>query len=136
MTKHAMTPVRVRYRIVQPQQAEPLYPPRIAAALAGISRQALQQYSRYGLVQPRRQPGGGVGYRAADIRRLTTIRRLREEVELDLGAIEVVLHLREQMHELQREMEEHRQAAARREEELLETIRQLRRQLAHESCWR
>jgi MerR family transcriptional regulator, heat shock protein HspR len=133
MTTHAMTQVRVRYSMVQPQQIEPLYTPRVAAALAGISQQALDQYRRRGLVQPQRKPGSGEGYRAADIRRLISIRRLRQEVDLDLGAIEVVLHLRDQVLELQREMEDRRQDAARREEELLETIHELRDRLAKEN---
>ncbi|MEZ4864949.1 MAG: chaperone modulator CbpM [Caldilineaceae bacterium] len=127
-----MAQLRVRYALVRRHDAEPLYLPDVAAALAGVSRQALEQYRRAGLVRLQTRIGGIVGYSAAEIRRLVTIRRLREEVALDLGAIEVVLHLREQIFQLQQEVQKLHEEKQQREKELLETIHRLRQQLATE----
>lgn len=125
-----MAQMRVRYAMARRQDVEPIFSPDVAAGLAGISRQALDHYRRAGLVQPQTRAGVAVGYRAVDIQRLACIRRLRKDMDLDLGAIEVVLHLRQQIVQLQRETDSLRQQATQREGALLKTIHRLRRQLA------
>ncbi len=133
-----MTPERVtvNFQLIRHREAEPLFDPAVAAALAGITRQALEAYRRAELVQPKMRGDGSWGYSVTDIRRLIRIRRLRSEVDLDLEAVEVVLHLRAQVRDLQREVEMLRQRHALREQELLQVIQQLRRELATEPRWR
>jgi len=80
--------------------------------------------------------GGGLGYSAADIRRLARIRRLREDLGLNFPAVEVVLHLRRRIIELLLELDELERQMIQREQVLLEEIQRLRRQLATEARWR
>ncbi len=131
-----MVEVQIRYAITRHrEESEPVYTPDVAAALAGISRQALEVYRREGLVQPKVRADGTLGYSLADIRRLARIRRLRQEMGLDLAAVEVVLHLRRQVTELRRQLAETQRAMERREQELLQEIQRLRRQLDEASFW-
>ncbi|MCB0185501.1 MAG: MerR family transcriptional regulator [Caldilineaceae bacterium] len=134
-THHAINHA-INHAIIRRRDAEALFAPEIAAALAGISRQALEQYRRAGLVQLRRLPGGLCGYGTLEIQQLRCIRRLREEVALDLAAVEVVLHLREQVFQLQQELNQLRQQATQREATLREAIRQLHQEQAIDSSWR
>ena len=53
-----------------------------------------------------------------------------------MAAVEVVLHLRRQVIDLQMQMDELEQRSRRREQELLNEIQWLRRQLAAETLWR
>jgi DNA-binding transcriptional MerR regulator len=79
---------------------------------------------------------GGQGYTPADIRQMARIRRLREDLELDLPAVEVALHLRRQVVELLAQIDEMERQMSKREQELLNEIQQLRRRLASEGEWR
>ena len=126
---------RIRYAIIRRESAKTLYSPRTAAELAGISLQTLELYRKMELVQPRHTAAGEPGYSLTDIHELSCIARLQEDVEFDLDTIEVVLHLRSQVFAVQQEMETIRQRFLQREQELLETIQELRRALAMEAPW-
>jgi MerR family transcriptional regulator/heat shock protein HspR len=126
-----MVQYRVTYAITRHrEESEPVYTPDVAATLAGISRQALEIYRREGLVEPKVRIDGSLGYSISDIRRLARIRRLREEMGLELAAIDVVLHLRSQIVELKRQINEMKRTMERRERELMSEIHRLRRLLA------
>ncbi|RMG92505.1 MAG: MerR family transcriptional regulator [Chloroflexi bacterium] len=122
--------------IIRASENEPIYSRAVAARLANISPELLRRCEEERLIQARRMTGGGYGYTVADIRQLARIRRLLEDLELDLPAIEVILHLRQQVVSLLQQIEELEQQMARREQELLAEIQHLRRQLAQEAVWR
>ena len=125
------------YKIsIRPSDDEPLYTRQVAAQLARVSPEFLRRCEREQLVQPRALRGGGVGYTAADIRRLARVRRLRQSLELDLPAVEVVLHLRRQLMDLQTYLAQIESEMEQREQEWLHEIQELRRQLAQEVKWR
>ncbi len=119
--------------LARPLDDEILYEREIARQLARISADLLRQCEAEQLVQPRRRNGDG--YTAADIQELARIRRLRDDLGLNLDAIEVVLHMRRQMLDLQTELARMRQQMARREQELLAEMQALRRRLADEARW-
>jgi DNA-binding transcriptional MerR regulator len=121
--------------IIRGSADEPLYDPARAVEMARISLELLRACEAEELVQPRTIAGGGLGYTLADIRRLARIRRLQEEMELDLGAIDVVLHLRRQVLGLLSEVEAMEERMLRREQELLAEIQSLRRRLAGDAYW-
>ena len=114
----------------------PQYTPPVAAQLARVSLSFVRLCEREGLSRPRPMRGGALGYGMADIQHLARIRRLRDVLDLDLPAVEVVLNLRRRVLELLAEMEEMERRMTRREQELLGEIRELRRRLAVESRWR
>lgn len=126
----------MRYEmVVWSNEEEPLVSPPVAAQLARITPELLRWCDQQGLVRPRLMRGGGYGYGPAEVRQLARIRRLREQLGLDLRSVDVVLHLRRQVLDLQRQMDELEREMLRRERELLAEIEMLRRQLAVEAGW-
>jgi MerR family transcriptional regulator/heat shock protein HspR len=101
----------------------------VAAQLARVSVEFLDRCEAEELVQPRRLAGGEGGYAADDIERLSQIRRLHEMLGLDLDAVDVVLHLREQVLALLARLEDLEARFARREQELMDEISDLRHRL-------
>jgi MerR family transcriptional regulator/heat shock protein HspR len=79
----------------------------IVADMIGVHQQTLRHYERLGLVQPRRGEGkNGIRYYSPDdVERLTQIKRLLEDLHVNLAGVEVILHMNQRMTELQREME-------------------------------
>jgi DNA-binding transcriptional MerR regulator len=121
--------------IIRYEEEGTLYTRPVAAQLARVSLDFLRRCELEQIVRPRPLPGGGVGYTAADIRRLARIRRLRRSLGLDMPAVEVVLHLRRQVVELQTYLAELETEMELREQEWLHEIQELRRQLSQEANW-
>lgn len=115
---------------------EPLYTRPAAARLAHISLDFLRYCEREGFVRPKPLPDGGAGYTVTDVRRLARIRRLHQSLQLDMPAVEIVLHLRRQVVELQTLLDQLEIEMDQREQRWLREIQELRRQLAQEINWR
>jgi MerR family transcriptional regulator/heat shock protein HspR len=79
----------------------------IVADMIGVHQQTLRHYERLGLVQPRRGEGkNGIRYYSPDdVERLTQIKRLLEDLHVNLAGVEVILHMNQRMTELQHEMD-------------------------------
>ena len=122
--------------ILRSRHEEPMYIRPVAAQLAQISLDLLCICEEEGLIQARVMPGGGEGFSVADIRHLARIRRLREVLELELPAVGVVLNLRRQVVDLLAQIDDVERNMVRREQELMDEIRQMQRHLAEEAKWR
>ncbi|RMG77955.1 MAG: hypothetical protein D6711_00355 [Chloroflexi bacterium] len=81
-----------------------LYPAVLIARLARVPLSFVYACEAEGLIQGYELPHGGYGYLSQDVTTLARIYRLYTHLELDLHAIAVVLHLREQIEQLQREL--------------------------------
>ncbi len=99
----------------------------VAAQLARVSLDFLDRLEAEELLQPLELEGGDRGYTPEDIGRLCRIRRLHDTLGLDLAAVEVILRLRERVSFLLTQMEEMEGRYARREQELLRELDDLRR---------
>ncbi len=110
-----------------PSKAPIIFTRTVAAQLARVSLDFLDRLENAELIQPRELEGGERGYAPEDIGRLSRIRRLHENVGLDLAAVEVVLRLRERVTVLLAQMEEMEAHFNRREQELLQELNELRR---------
>jgi MerR family transcriptional regulator/heat shock protein HspR len=104
-----------------------LFTRTVAAQLARVSLDFLERLEQGDLIRPRELEGGEKGYAPEDIGRLSRIRRLHETLGLDLASVEIVLRMREQMVLLMSQMEDMETRFARREQELLQELNDLRR---------
>jgi MerR family transcriptional regulator/heat shock protein HspR len=82
---------------------EPRYAISVVAARCGIQAGTLKRYEDWGLVEPVRA-GRQRLYSEADIERVKRVRRLVDDLGINLAGAAAVLHLRQQVISLQREM--------------------------------
>ncbi len=78
----------------------------VAAELVQVHQQTLRHYERLGLVEPERGKGEIRYFSPDDIERIQQIRRLIEELGVNLAGVEVILNMREQMETMRRDMEQ------------------------------
>lgn len=90
----------------------PKYTIRIVAQMVGMHEQSLRMYERKGLIRPRRSDGNIRLFSDSDVERVLCIKRLVEDLGVNLAGAEVILHMREQMDTMRREMEQLRQHTA------------------------
>jgi len=88
------------------------YTIKSAAALCGMHEQSLRLYERRGLIRPQRSPGNIRRYSDLDIEQIRFIKRLVDDLGVNLAGVEVILHLRHQLVEAQRELDALRQRLA------------------------
>ena len=76
----------------------------VAAHLVGLSVSRVRRCVRAGLVQPARVEGGFPLFGKSELARLRKIRRLLADLGLSLAAVEVVLHLLDEIAHLRAEV--------------------------------
>ena len=89
---------------------ERYYSIKAAAELCGMHEQSLRLYERRGLVAPSRTPGNVRRFSDADVEQIRFIKRLVDDLGVNLAGVEVIMHMRQQLMEAQRELEELRAA--------------------------
>jgi len=75
----------------------------VAARLVGVHEQTLRYYERAGLVEPARSKGRIRLYSLHDLERVRQIRRLTDEMGVNLAGVEVIMRLTDRI----RVLEEH-----------------------------
>ena len=83
----------------------PVYVISVAAELVDMHPQTLRLYERKGLVQPGRSSGRTRLYSERDIEHLREIRRLTQELGVNLAGVEEVLRLRNELDAIQHRLE-------------------------------
>lgn len=78
----------------------------VAAELVNVHQQTLRHYERIGLIEPQRGKGEIRYFSPEDIERIHQIRRLIDELGVNLAGVEVILNMRSQMERLRRDAEE------------------------------
>ena len=86
----------------------------VAARLLNVHPQTLRYYERAGLIQPSRSRGNIRLYSTRDIERAQQIKRLVDDLGVNLAGVQAILHLNEQVRELQQENAVLRSELARR----------------------
>ncbi|GAB4427042.1 MAG: hypothetical protein OHK0015_08510 [Chloroflexi bacterium OHK40] len=81
------------------------YTIRVAAQLAGLHEQSLRLYERRGLIRPARSKGNIRRYSDADIEQIRFIKRLVDDLGVNLAGVEVIIQLRRQILDLRAELE-------------------------------
>src|SRR5919202_2315763 len=77
----------------------------VAARLVGVHEQTLRYYERAGLVEPARSKGRIRLYSLYDLERVRQIRRLTEDLGVNLAGVEVIMRLTDRIRELESELE-------------------------------
>lgn len=78
----------------------------VAARMASVHPQTLRHYERIGLINPARTGGNIRLYSDEDIQRLMHIKRLMEELGVNLAGVEVIMNMTDRMERQQREYED------------------------------
>jgi MerR family transcriptional regulator/heat shock protein HspR len=84
---------------------KPLYVISVAAELVDMHPQTLRLYERKGLIEPSRSAGKTRLYSQRNIEQLREIRRLTQELGVNLAGVEEIIKLREKLDRLQSNME-------------------------------
>lgn len=78
----------------------------VAARLVGVHEQTLRYYERAGLVEPARSKGRIRLYSLYDLERVRQIRRLTDDMGVNLAGVEVIMRLTDRIRELEQELGE------------------------------
>jgi MerR family transcriptional regulator, heat shock protein HspR len=87
---------------------QPRYAISVVAARCGVHKGTLRRYEEWGLLEPVRA-GRRRLYSEADIEHVLRIRRLVDDLGINLAGAAAVMHLRKQVIALQRELDELRE---------------------------
>src|SRR2546421_7687599 len=77
----------------------------VAARLVGVHEQTLRYYERAGLVEPARSKGRIRLYSLHDLERVRQIRRLTDEIVVNLAGVEVIIRLTDHIRELEQQID-------------------------------
>ncbi|NWF78751.1 MAG: MerR family transcriptional regulator [Chloroflexi bacterium] len=86
-------------------EKERTYTIKLAAQLTGMHEQSLRLYERRGLVSPARSKGNIRRYSDADVEQIRFIKRLVDDLGVNLAGVEVILQMRRQVIALRQELE-------------------------------
>jgi MerR family transcriptional regulator/heat shock protein HspR len=78
----------------------------VAARLVGVHEQTLRYYERAGLVEPARSKGRIRLYSLHDLERVRQIRRLTDDMGVNLAGVEVIMRLTDRIRELEAHIDE------------------------------
>jgi MerR family transcriptional regulator/heat shock protein HspR len=84
----------------------------VAARLLEVHPQTLRYYERAGLLRPSRSRGNIRLYSPADLEQARQIKRLIDDLGVNLAGVEVILRLTQRLRRLEDEVERLRQQAA------------------------
>jgi MerR family transcriptional regulator/heat shock protein HspR len=78
----------------------------VAARLVGVHEQTLRYYERAGLVEPARSKGRIRLYSLHDLERVRQIRRLTDDMGVNLAGVEVIMRLTDHIRQLEEQIEQ------------------------------
>ncbi len=81
---------------------EPCFAISVAARIVKVHAQTLRYYERAGLIRPSRSNGRNRLYSQSDIERLRQIKRLTDDLGLNLAGVEVILRMADKLADMER----------------------------------
>ena len=85
---------------------EPRYVISIAARMLGIQSHTLRYYERIGILMPSRSRGNIRLYSESDIVYIRQLKKLMDELGVNMAGVEVIMRMAERMSSLQKRIEE------------------------------
>lgn len=86
------------------RQDEPCYTIGVVSRLVDLHPQTLRNYEEMGLVVPARTDGNIRLYSPSEVDRLLKINRLTQELGVNLAGVQIILHMTEQIEQLQSQL--------------------------------
>jgi len=86
--------------------SEPRYVISVVARMLSIQTHTLRYYERIGVIEPARSQGNIRLYSERDVALLRRVKTLMEDMGVNLAGAEVILHLTQQIAQLQQRLEE------------------------------
>jgi MerR family transcriptional regulator/heat shock protein HspR len=93
--------------VIRPYRAPVTYSEQETITICHVDVDALHHLRELGLIAGH-EASGEVRYNEEDVTRLRRIRRLRQDLGINLAGVEVILHLLEHLEKVQRELEQER----------------------------
>ena len=87
-------------------QTEPRYVISVVARMLGMQTHTLRYYERIGVIEPARSQGNIRLYSERDVALLRRVKTLMEDMGVNLAGVEVILHLTQQLAQVQQRLEE------------------------------
>lgn len=84
---------------------EPVFIISVAARMLGVRTQTLRYYERLGLIEPARSGGNQRVYSRRDIEKVQRIRRLMDDLGVNLAGVEVLIRLLDRLQAAEAEIE-------------------------------
>ena len=97
----------------------------MAAEMLGMHPQTLRKYERLGLIQPSRTIGSMRLYSREELERLRLIKRLVDELGINLAGVQRLLSIAEVMHRIRPLMDENALSTGAGRRQLLSEMRRL-----------
>jgi MerR family transcriptional regulator/heat shock protein HspR len=88
------------------KKEETFYAIGVVAKMFNIHQQTLRLYEREGLLKPARSDGNTRLYSEKDLERLELILNLSRDMGVNLAGVDIILHLREKLQEMQNQINE------------------------------
>jgi MerR family transcriptional regulator, heat shock protein HspR len=88
------------------REDEPRYVISVAARMLGIQTHTLRYYERIGIIEPSRSRGNIRLYSESDISDVRQMKRLMDELGVNLAGVEVILRMAKRMEGMQRRIEQ------------------------------
>jgi MerR family transcriptional regulator/heat shock protein HspR len=85
---------------------EPRYVISVAARMLSTQTHTLRYYEKVGIIEPRRSRGNVRLYSDRDIALLQRVKRLVDDMGVNLPGVEVILRMMEHVEEMQKELEQ------------------------------
>lgn len=101
----------------------------VAAELVNVHQQTLRHYERLGLIEPHRGKGEIRYYSPQDIEKIQQIRRLIEDLGVNLAGVEVILNMRDQLARMQEEFAAELEQARQQHEADVRRLKEIIRRL-------
>lgn len=84
---------------------EPCFVISVAARIVNVHQQTLRYYERLGLLEPGRSRGNIRLYSMSDIQRAQQIRRLIDELGVNLAGVEVILNMSDRIAQVENQLQ-------------------------------
>ena len=84
---------------------EPRYVISVAARLLGVQTHTLRYYEKIGIIEPSRSRGNIRLYSESDIEYLRQLKKLMDELGVNLAGVEIIMRMTDRISQMQRRIE-------------------------------